>query len=200
VAQPLYQIGLDATLMMLSGDTMPTTVGELPAPRGVDTLRNASPAPSASIPQPLPGPVAPVASVARRMAPAAAETAPVGTAAPAAPAELQETDALAPSGPTTSADQGHKKHLVTQAILWLVQVDEPERYTLAQAQTLLRRALYYSLRGLLHPFRDRAAAQWQQAKQDWEKSGEVAAKQKARKARRSREVDVDPASGPLSGR
>jgi hypothetical protein len=172
VAQPLYQIGLDATLRMLSGDTMPTTVGELPAPRGVDTLRNASPAPPASIPQLEP--------------------------ATPAPLELQETDALTLSGPTTSADQGRKKHLVTQAILWLVQVDEPERYTFVQAQTLLKRALYYSLRGLFHPFRDRAAAQWQQAKQDWEKSAEVVAKQKARKARRSREVDVDPA--PLTGR
>ncbi|MFY9613936.1 MAG: hypothetical protein WAT58_00930, partial [Candidatus Dormiibacterota bacterium] len=44
VAQPLYQIGLDATLKMLSNGTMPAVVGELPAARGVDSQRNPQPA------------------------------------------------------------------------------------------------------------------------------------------------------------
>jgi hypothetical protein len=214
VEQPLYQIGLDATLRMLSRDTMPAVVGDLPAPRGVDTLRNANNAqtasepaapPAAVVPPVSPAPVAyvaPVASVpavAPSVPPVAVEPTPVGRMAPAATEELHETDDLAPAGPTTSADQGRAKHLQTQAILWLVQVDEPERYNVTQARALLKRALSYSMRGAFHPFRDRAAAQWQQAKDDWEKSGEVVAKQKARKAKRVREVDVDPSRGPLSG-
>jgi hypothetical protein len=88
---------------------------------------------------------------------------------------------------------------MTQSILWLVQIDEPERYTFRQARILVSRALVTFFRGLLDPFTNRAFARWNQAKDDWEKSGEVVAKQKARKTKRVREVDVDPQRSPLSG-
>ena len=273
VSQPLYQIGLDATLKMLSQENMPTVVGDLPSPRGVDTFRNnstpvARPAPTVSMktlpmpfapaaaagptvppaplvaPAPAPAPtpavvavVAPPAAavVAAPMAPApvvapapaSSPPAPVvpapAPAPPAAPAQafvprapipqplaglvpempeapVVETDPLTPGSPTASADQGGLKHKMTQALLWLVQIDEPERYTLGQARVLVSRALRTSFRGLLDPFSNRAAAHWNQAKEDWEKSGEVVAKQKARKTKRVREVDVDPQRSPLSGR
>ena len=93
VAQPLYQIGLDATLKILSQD-IPETVGDLPAHRGVDALRNADAAPMMYYPppqgpqptaqpgdvwsapepgpaaEPLPTPFAPMSSVTPPQAPA----------------------------------------------------------------------------------------------------------------------------------
>ena len=184
VAQPLYQIGLDATLQMLARETMPTVVGTLPAPRGVDTLRNSN---AATAPPVGRAPAAAEPPLMASLMPVSAENAVV------------VTDPLAPGGATVSADQGGFRNMVTQAILWLVQVDEPERYSLSQARVLLARALAGSFRGLFHPFSRHAAARWQQAKVDWEKSGEVAAKQRARRSKPRREIDVDPRSGPLSG-
>jgi hypothetical protein len=276
VAQPLYQIGLDATLRMLSSGTMPAVVGELPAARGIDALRNAdaavapprqpaaAPAPPAdphpvpfiptlvpdnpqaerdsvemaaapeptTVPEPAaaevdPQPVAPVATVepgpvvaivepvavvqvvpeppaaAVPAEPAPAEHALVESLVPPVapvPVESSEANFFLPGGPTTSADQGGFRHLATQSLLWLVQIDEPERYTLPQARRITSRAITGSMSGMFHPFQDAAHTRWQKAKQDWEKSGEVVAKQQARKKKRVREVDVDPRQGPLSGR
>ncbi|HEV3235006.1 MAG TPA: hypothetical protein VG329_10710 [Candidatus Dormibacteraeota bacterium] len=266
VAQPLYQIGLDATLKMLSSGAMPAVVGDLPAARGVDSQRNAQPAATPAPVQPAATPVATPAPVQSAASPApvqtAASPAPVQTYAPnpstpfgSAPAPVasatlpappakpsaalspttpvqspaptqpaatapqaaaplvdslvppmpvekpaEETESLLPGGPTASADQGGLKHLVTQSILWLVQIDEPERYNLRQARRITTRAIGGSVRGLVHPFQHTAKARWQQAKQDWEKSGEVVAQQQKRQKRRVREMDVDPQSGPLSGR
>ena len=244
MSQPLYQIGLDATLKMLSQENMPTVVGDLPSPRGVDSLRNnsmpvARPAPPVSM-EPLPMPFAPTpaalpdvsaeptvapapqgparpwgprprpvapaievaptppATPAPAVAPSIPAQQPLATLVPDMPEPVVETDPLSPGSATASADQGGLKRTMTQSILWLVQIDQPERYTLGQARVLVSRALRTSFLGLLDPFSNRAAAHWNQAKDDWEKSGEVVAKQKARKTKRVREVDVDPQGGPLS--
>jgi hypothetical protein len=85
-------------------------------------------------------------------------------------------------------------------MLWLVQIDEPERYNIRQARRITSRAIGGSVRGLVHPFQHRAKVQWQRTKQDWERSGQAAAREQQRQKRRVREVDVDPRSGPLSGR
>jgi hypothetical protein len=46
---------------------------------------------------------------------------------------------LEPGPPRTSARQGPYRHALTQALLWALDVDQPGRYTLAQAWTLARR-------------------------------------------------------------
>ena len=129
-----------------------------------------------------------------------AEPALMGSLVPPMPDMEPVADGLAPGGPTDSADQGPLKHTMTQALLWLVQIEDPNRYTFHQARVLLTRAVATAVRSLFDPFQRRATARWSQAKEDWEKSGEAVAKQKARQVKREREVDVDPRSGPLSGR
>jgi hypothetical protein len=126
-----------------------------------------------------------------------AETALVASVTPPHEPRL---DPLLPGELTASQNQGSFKHAMTQALLWLMTIDEPQRYTLPQARAITIRAMRSWLIGLFDPIRGQVGRRVQRAREDWEKSGEVVAKQKARQQRRQREVDVDPQAGPLSGR
>ncbi|MEA2645467.1 MAG: hypothetical protein QOE92_550, partial [Chloroflexota bacterium] len=109
-------------------------------------------------------------------------------------------DPLLPGDLESSARQGSYRHMLTQALLWLVAIDEPTRYTLPQARAITFRAIGQWFAGMFDPVTRQFSRRWERARDDWEKSGEVVAKQKARQQRRQREVDVDPQAGPLSGR
>jgi hypothetical protein len=92
---------------------------------------------------------------------------------------------LLPGSPDTSKKQGAVKHVLTQVVLWTLSMDEPGRYTLAQAQLMTRRALADVPMDLWQSFigvvGSRASRQWGQVKRDWERSGEVAKKRRARR-------------------
>lgn len=97
------------------------------------------------------------------------------------PVEPVAPDPLAPGAAGSSQAQGRLKHLVTQALLWLVQIDgDGSRYTLAQAAGLVKIALAeygYELRANFSYFYHRVIRhQVDRVKDDWRKSGQVAAR------------------------
>jgi hypothetical protein len=96
-----------------------------------------------------------------------------------------ELDAAMPGEAGASAQQGPVKHLVTQALLWTVQIEEPGRYTLQQAWTLVLRALRSAFSVFIDPVEREVIQRWSRAKEDWRKSGESVAKQKSRKKSRT---------------
>jgi hypothetical protein len=91
--------------------------------------------------------------------------------------------------------QGPLKHYATQALLWVVECDEPEQYNFEQATTMVRAGLADGLARAVHPFRRDIDKRIHRIKDDWEKSGEVAA-QATRKRKRYRPAssveDDDP--------
>jgi hypothetical protein len=225
VDQPLYQLGLDATLQnLLLGSPRPEAP-DLPPARGVDSLRNAawSPDPggavATAIVSPPPAPPAPSApptaipplalpemmpasgfapTAAPPPAPAPAPVAPplaaatparIGTVegpAIAAGREMGfgdniELDAAMPGEAGASEKQGQLRHLVTQALLWTVQIEEPGRYTLRQSWILVLRALRSAFSVFIDPIDREVGRRWSRAKDDWRKSGESVAKQKRSK-------------------
>jgi hypothetical protein len=95
--------------------------------------------------------------------------------------EAMELDAAMPGAAGASEAQGPLKHLVTQALLWTVQVEEPGRYTLQQAWILTLRALRSAFSVLIDPFEREIIQRWSRAKEDWRKSAESVTKQKPRK-------------------
>lgn len=294
VDQPLYQLGLDATIKGLLLGSPRTEMPDLPPARGVDSIRNAalnadpdtspagwgsgaddrhifagppattsagasrrsaisatatpppgpaitvpaldlpvmappayapiaSPAAAASpAPPPIPTPALrppanrahAIAPVAVSPAPPAPVPAPPAAAIPAPPAapvaisaaesigigvepaptreagremgfgETIELDAAMPGEVGASEKQGPLRHLLTQALLWTVQIEEPGRYTLHQSWILVLRALRSSFSFFLDPFEREVGQRWARTKEDWRKSGEAVAQQKPRKRSR----------------
>ena len=264
VDQPVYQLGLDATLKNLLLGSARTEVPDLPPARGADAIRNAawSPGPDGSAiaavtsppvlsaavlpldlpvmaapagitptaapsapPAPSPAPiptrtaqptaapradppaavspapaaaeevaVAPVASTtpAPAAAPVATSVAPSISAGPDQAAnpgagqemgfgENMELDAAMPGEVGASEKQGQLRHLITQALLWTVQIEEPSRYTLHQSWILVLRALRSAFSVLIDPVERELVRRWSRTKEDWRKSGESVAKQNAHK-------------------
>ena len=92
-----------------------------------------------------------------------------------------ELDAASPRELGASEKQGALKHLLTQAVLWTVQIEEPGRYTLGQAWVLLLRSLRSAFAVFIDPIEREIGQRWGQAREDWRTSGETVAKQKTRK-------------------
>jgi hypothetical protein len=294
VDQPVYQLGLDATLKNLLLGSARTEVPDLPPARGVDAIRNAAwspgpdgsaiaalasqPAPPVAVlpldlpvmaaptgltatappsaprapspapiptraPQPAaaprvdppaavfpapptaapvsptpvspapvsPAPVSPALVSPAPVSPGPLSPAPVASSAPAPVAapvaapvpasssarsdhaanagaghemgfgENMELDAAMPGEVGASEKQGQLGHLVTQALLWTVQIEEPSRYTLNQSWILVLRALRSAFSVLIDPIERELVRRWSRTKEDWRKSGESVAKQNAQK-------------------
>lgn len=92
-----------------------------------------------------------------------------------------QLDAASPRELGASEKQSPLKHLLTQAVLWTVQIEEPGRYTLGQAWILLLRSLRSAFAVFIDPIEREVGQRWGQARDDWRKSGETVAKQKTRK-------------------
>ncbi|MGI8610112.1 MAG: hypothetical protein ACR2MY_12980 [Candidatus Dormibacteria bacterium] len=173
VEQPLYQPGLDLTLKGLVDGVVDTP--HLPPHRGVDSLRNAEWR-DAYVTQPAPAqaPVVPPKTEPRMV------WKPVGSAS----AWLPENDlpAALPAaerpavGKVHAEGPGAAKQLATQALLWLVECDDPSQYSFEQAAAMARHSLADGVSQVVHPFRRDLNTRLSRIKNDWEKSGEVAAK------------------------
>jgi hypothetical protein len=95
--------------------------------------------------------------------------------------ESMELDAAMPGEVGASEKQGQLRHLVTQALLWTLQIEEPSRYTLQQSWILVLRALRSAFAVLIDPIERELVRRWSRTKEDWRKSGESVAKQNAHK-------------------
>jgi hypothetical protein len=86
----------------------------------------------------------------------------------------------APPDPRKPA--GPVKRRILQFILWTVEVDgDPGQYTLRQALALLARSLGAGLALMVSPVTRPFTRRWHQVRDDWRRSGEVTARQKAQK-------------------
>jgi hypothetical protein len=206
VDQPLYQPGLDRTLRALvDGAVEPST---LPQHRGVDSLRNAEwrevgradVRPAASTPAPEFAAAPPLTPVGFQRPSAPSAPQPLAVPAPQFPTrpwvhpESNAAPAVsAPIDEVHSASEGAvavgvktAKHVATNALLWLCEVDERKDYTFQEAASLARQSLVEGLAQTLHPFHRGMDSQLQRIKKDWAQSGQVAArstrKQRARPA------------------
>ena len=86
--------------------------------------------------------------------------------------------------PAARKAPGPVKRVVLRFLLWTVEVDgSPEQYTLRQALALLARSLGSGLSLLLSPVTRPFTRRWHQARDDWRRSGEVTARQKAQRTK-----------------
>jgi hypothetical protein len=216
VDQPLYQPGLDLTLRALvEGVVEPNT---LPRHRGVDSLRNqewreGAPAATPMTVEPNLA-VAPEESVAVAPVPVAAPTpviaqepsspAPAARVAPAfptrpwvrpevaaSPAVVTGGDTVLPAGAEGPVATSSAKHFATQALLWLCEVEDEKDYSLQEAATLARHNLVEGLSQAVHPFRKEMSTRIHRIKEDWEKSGEAAARATRKKRVKVATADAD---------
>jgi len=114
-------------------------------------------------------------------------------------APIPETAALgpAPGAEDASRRQGGLKHLLTQALLWVLQLDEERgRYTLPQAWEMTRHQLAVTMRALWRPIRAfihrEVVLRWAMWKEDWQKSGEVVKRQQRKGAKQAVEPPYHP--------
>ncbi|MEA2684184.1 MAG: hypothetical protein QOK05_2512 [Chloroflexota bacterium] len=107
------------------------------------------------------------------------------------PATTGGTDGVLPAGDRTGAAVETAKHFATQALLWLCEVEPGDEYTLPEAAALARQNLFSGISQGLHPFRREMGSKIERVKQDWAKSGEVAARA-SRKKRVRAVVASDP--------
>jgi hypothetical protein len=171
-----------------------TAPPKAPAPLPTPTqARPTAPAPI-SAPPPPPAPLPPAATpvAAEAPEPVAVRPVPVSPPAPASVptpgaglemgfGEAIELDAALPGEAGASEQQGQLRHLLTQALLWTVQIEEPGRYTLRQAWILVLRALRSAFALFIDPVERELVQRWARAKEDWRKSGESVATQKPRR-------------------
>ena len=185
------------------GVSAPTPSPALTAPPTPVGPTLPTPAPTAMAPTPTPAFTAPIvdapivaAAITAPPVAAAAVAPPPASAPPPTPqvmsAERELLASLAPAmsaaGPSpmrtgepgTSQKQGPFKHLLTQALLWIVNVDEPDRYVLAQAWLMAREATAAGTRELwldfTSLFQRQVGMRVRGIKTDWDKSGEVTRK------------------------
>jgi hypothetical protein len=208
VAQPMYQPGLDLALKaLLNGAVEPAP---LPPHRGVDSLRNAEfrdaqggAAPAEAFVRPVDPP-----SDRERLlaglptaAPAPVVTGPVVTA-PVAPPAAPSWNVVPPPAPDASATdepeadqaprEGGARRLATRALLWMVEADGDSReYSLQEAASMAGRGLVDGLEQMVHPFKRDITGRIDRVREDWEKSGEVAARQARKKVRGAASTDSD---------
>jgi hypothetical protein len=149
--------------------TAPITPAMPAAPAPVPPVLNAFPSP------PPPVQVDPVAPPPQTQLPVMDRLIP-----PQLPVEPARPAPIIPGLPGTSQKQGSIKHYLTQALLWVVQVDEPDCYTLGQAWRLSRQAVQVGVSELLLSWRDfwqhEVGNRWRGIRREWKKSGEVARK------------------------
>ena len=158
------------------------------APPAPTTASAPVPAPAAS-PAPAPTPVPPKPE--QKMA-----WKPVGSAS----AWLPENDlpinmpALEKPavGKVHAEGQGAAKHLATQALLWLVECEDPSQYTFEKAAAMARKSFVEGVAQMVHPFRSDLDKRISKIKDEWEKSGEVAAKATRKQRKRSTPANSDP--------
>ena len=219
VDQPMYQPGLDMTLKaLMNGAVEPAA---LPRHRGVYSLRNAEfrdahvPAGlgaeafvrPADVPTDRERLLASVAQAEAPVVPARAEAPrPVVPPAPAASSwqVVEATPKAFEAAPMTSdaAPLSHQgaaretaRRIATRALLWMVDVEEaPEDYSLKHAASLAGRGLVDGIGDMVHPLKQDLGHRIHRVKEEWDKSGEVAAKQtrKQRSRRISVVGDFDP--------
>ncbi len=84
---------------------------------------------------------------------------------------------------------GAARQVATRALLWLVDCDEPSRYTFDQAAAMAQHGLADGISQLVHPFRSDLDKRLHRIKDDWRKSGEVAAR--ASLTNRGRRIAVE---------
>lgn len=115
-----------------------------------------------------------------------------------APRETHTEPTAAPSAPPEAHEGAAReaaRHIATRALLWMVEVEESQAdYTLKQAASLAGRGLVDGIGDMLHPLKHDLGQRIHRVKAEWEKSGEVAAKQsrKERTRRISAIGDFDP--------
>jgi hypothetical protein len=95
--------------------------------------------------------------------------------------EAPKVDAMAPGGSGTSEGQGRLRHLATRALLWTIRMEDPSRFNLSQALTLVGRSLRADYGYLIRPIEREIIQRWRRAGDDWRTSGEAVSKQKLRK-------------------
>lgn len=104
--------------------------------------------------------------------------------APALPVEPSAPAPIIPGMPGASQQQGPIKHYLTQALLWVVQVDEPDAYTLGQAWRMARQAVEVGVHDLWLATKEfwtrELGNRWRRVRHDWKKSGETARKRTGR--------------------
>jgi len=169
----------------------PAQTPPLPATPAAPASTSASPAPAASastpyIPPPIYSP--PVAPPLNPLAAPKTEVALVDRLVPPeTPAAPEGPPPIIPGMPGTSQKQGQLKHLLTQALLWVVQVDEPDSYTLPQAWRLSIQAVRAGIEEFKLVAREwwqrYLAGRWRRMREDWKKSGEVVRRQRKRAAK-----------------
>jgi hypothetical protein len=158
-----------------------------PAPTGDDlmsqlrrqAMHQPEPAPKVAAQAPVMAP--------RPVAPPAALHTDAYRASPQAERELLASlsgptlaDPLAAGAQGTSQKQGLFKHLLTQSLLWVVQVDEPDRYSLTQARGLASKAFFQQFKDWGSEARQstqrHVGSRVERVQEDWRKSGEDAKK------------------------
>ncbi|HEV1997878.1 MAG TPA: hypothetical protein VGR61_07090, partial [Candidatus Dormibacteraeota bacterium] len=97
-------------------------------------------------------------------------------------------------GKVHASGPGAAKQLATKALLWLVECDDSAEYTFEQATAMARHGLADGITQMVHPFRRDLDKRISQIRDEWEKSGEVAAKAGRKKRAKSsaKPVDADP--------
>ncbi|MDQ6748656.1 MAG: hypothetical protein M3010_11210 [Candidatus Dormibacteraeota bacterium] len=157
VDQPLYQPGLDLTMRALVEGTVEPS--QLPRHRGVESRRSRE----------------------GRVGPGHPDEAEAEVTAPVVPAgEEHHGDNLIGARP--GAPRGVRaRRFATQALLWVCEVEDTDNYSLRQAANLARHSLVNGLSQAAHPVRREMGTHIDRLKEDWEKSGEVAARASHRK-------------------
>ena len=149
-----------------------------PAPAAASAAAEVPPAPA---PAPVPAPEVKMAWK------------PVGTSSAWMPENELPVNLPAPEKPAVGKVYPHgqsaAKHYATQAMLWVVECEDPAQYNFEQAAAMVRHSLADGVAQMVHPFRRDIDKRISRIKNDWEKSGEVAA-QATRKKKRSKPTSV----------
>jgi hypothetical protein len=162
-------------------------VAPTPAPQQAAPAAAPTPAPEQAAPAPAPQPEVKMAWK------------PVGSASAwlpenELPVSLPAADRPA-VGKVHAQGQGAAKHLATQALLWLVECEDPSKYTFEQAAAMARQGLVDGIGHVVHPFRKDLDQRISRIREDWEKSGEVAAKAtRKRRVAKGAAASADPDS------
>jgi hypothetical protein len=154
------------------------------APAGLEQAREAIQPAVAAVPAPAAFPTRPwVHAEAATDAPAANRSTTAWSG--------HGNDAVLPATTEGPAAITSAKHFATQALLWLCEVEDEKEYSLQEAATLARHNLVEGLSQAVHPFRKEMSTHIHRIKEDWEKSGEAAARATRKKRVKVATSDAD---------
>ena len=167
----------------IAASTVAEPIATVAEPAVVEPPRAQPPITAAVVAEPIPTVAEPVATTQR--------VEPLDTVSYLRQA-ARASDSVDPTAapPAARKPPGLVKRRVLQFVLWTVEVEgDPAQYTLGQALGLLAHSLGAGLTLILSPVTRPFTTRWHQARDDWRRSGEVAARQKSQRAKSSSKPD-----------